>query len=100
MSASILDFDYTELDEVVSYALNIQEKVSKDDSNLLKGLVFCITGKVHTVKNRDELKGLIESAGGKVVGSVSKNVNYLQKHISFLHFSAQNTYSQYCISVT
>ena len=77
MSASILDFDYTELDEVVSYALNIQEKVSKDDSNLLKGLVFCITGKVHTVKNRDELKGLIESAGGKVVGSVSKNVNYL-----------------------
>ena len=77
MSASILDFDYTELDEVVSYALNIQEKVSKDDSNSLKGLVFCITGKVHTVKNRDELKGLIESAGGKVVGSVSKNVNYL-----------------------
>ena len=77
MSASILDFDYTELDEVVSYALNIQEKVSKDDSNLLKDLVFCITGKVHTVKNRDELKGLIESAGGKVVGSVSKNVNYL-----------------------
>ena len=77
MSASILDFDYTELDEVVSYALNIQEKVSKDDSNLLKGLVFCITGKVHTVKNRDELKGLIENAGGKVVGSVSKNVNYL-----------------------
>ena len=77
MSASILDFDYTELDEVVSYALNIQEKVSKDDNNLLKDLVFCITGKVHTVKNRDELKGLIESAGGKVVGSVSKNVNYL-----------------------
>ena len=77
MSASILDFDYTELDEVVSYALNIQQKASEEESNSLKGLVFCITGKVHTVKNRDELKGLIESAGGKVVGSVSKNVNYL-----------------------
>ena len=77
MSASILAFDYTELDEVVSYALNIQQKATEEESNSLKGLVFCITGKVHTVKNRDELKGLIESAGGKVVGSVSKNVNYL-----------------------
>ena len=42
-----------------------------------KDIVFCITGKVHTVKNRDELKALIEAQGGKVVGSMSGNVNYL-----------------------
>lgn len=39
--------------------------------------VFVITGSVSHFKNRDELKEKIESLGGKVSGSVSKNTSYL-----------------------
>ena len=41
------------------------------------GLTFVITGDVHRFANRNELKALIESKGGKVTGSVSKSTNYL-----------------------
>lgn len=77
MSAALLDFDYKEIDDVVDYALNIQEEVSEEKSNSLEGLVFCVTGKVHIYKNRDELKADIENKGGKVVSSMSSKVNYL-----------------------
>ena len=49
---------------------------SKEESNI-SGITFCITGKVNSFKNRDELKAYIESAGGKVVGSMSSKVQYL-----------------------
>ena len=39
--------------------------------------VFCITGKLHIWKNRDELIKSIESMGGRVVGSMSSKVDYL-----------------------
>lgn len=77
MSDALLSFDYKELDDVVEYALDIQEEVQETGGNSLEGLVFCVTGKVHIYKNRDELKADIESKGGKVVGSMSGNVNYL-----------------------
>ena len=41
------------------------------------GLTFVITGDVHHFANRNELKALIESLGGKTAGSVSKSTNYL-----------------------
>ena len=47
----------------------------KDDS--LTGKTFVITGKVETVKNRDELKAIIESHDGKIASAVSKNTSYL-----------------------
>ena len=78
MAAALLDFDYTNIDAVVDYALNIKTiEEPKETTNSLENLIFCITGKVYTVKNRDELKSLIESKGGKVVGSMSSKVNYL-----------------------
>ena len=40
-------------------------------------MVFVITGKLETYSNRDALKAEIESRGGKVSGSVSKNTSYL-----------------------
>lgn len=43
----------------------------------LSGKTFVITGKVNHFANRDELKQKIESLGGKVAGSVSKNTDYL-----------------------
>lgn len=75
-SNALLNFNYKELDEVVDYALTIQNK-KEEKNNSLQNKVFCITGKVHIYKNRDELKADIESRGGKVVGSMSGNVNYL-----------------------
>jgi DNA ligase (NAD+) len=45
-------------------------------SGKLDGLTFVITGTLPTL-SRDEAKALIETHGGKVTGSVSKNTNYL-----------------------
>ena len=80
MHNAIIGFDYTEADELVNKGL-ITFKSSIDNSNedikQLNNLVFAITGKVNHFKNRDELKDKIESMGGKVTGSISKNTNYL-----------------------
>ena len=43
----------------------------------LQGLNFVITGSLERFDNRNALKSAIETKGGKVVGSVSKNTNYL-----------------------
>lgn len=43
----------------------------------LTGMTFVITGKVEKFANRNAIKDEIESKGGKVAGSVSKNTNYL-----------------------
>lgn len=43
---------------------------------LLAGKTFVLTGTLPTLK-RDEAKDLIEAAGGKVAGSVSKKTNYV-----------------------
>lgn len=48
-----------------------------EDDTPIKGMNFVITGSLNHFSNRDELKNKIESLGGKVVGSVSKNTNYL-----------------------
>ena len=42
----------------------------------LQGLTFVLTGTLPTL-SRDEAKALIESAGGKVSGSVSRKTNYV-----------------------
>jgi DNA ligase (NAD+) len=46
-------------------------------SNSLSGKVFVITGSLNHFMNRDEAKEKIESAGGKVSGSVSAKTSYL-----------------------
>ncbi len=43
----------------------------------LSGMTFVITGSLNHFPNRDALKAKIESVGGKVSGSVSKNTTYL-----------------------
>lgn len=49
----------------------------KESEQTLAGKIFCVTGDVHIFENRKELKNYIESLGGKVTGSVSKNTHYL-----------------------
>lgn len=54
------------------------EEVKVDSSNeLISGKAFVITGSLTTYENRDELKALIESMGGKVTGSVTGNTTAL-----------------------
>ena len=75
-TSAILNYDFTEADKVYEY-LTIQDSVEQTDNNSLNGITVVITGKLHSFKNRTELQKTIESHGGKVVGSVSSNTNYL-----------------------
>ena len=80
MNKAIHDFDYTSADAIYYNYLTIEqsqkEEIAEGGSSL-EGMIFVITGKLKSFKNRDELKAVIESKGGKVAGSVSKNTNYL-----------------------
>lgn len=76
--AALKNFDYTEAKKVATRLKfqynNDTEEISETDLN---GLTFVITGSLNNYKNRDELKRVIETYGGKVVGSVSSKTNYL-----------------------
>ena len=54
----------------------IAEKAAETD-NAISGKIFVITGSLNHFENRNELKALIESKGGKVAGSVSAKTHYL-----------------------
>lgn len=51
-------------------------EIPEKRSDVLKGLTFVITGTFEK-RNRQEMKGIIQSAGGKVSSSVSKKTDYL-----------------------
>ena len=76
MNKAIHNYDYT-IALKIANILNFNEPIEESKSNKCKGLTFVITGKVKRWKNRDELKSIIEAAGGKVTGTVTKNTTYL-----------------------
>lgn len=53
------------------------EEVADLTDSPIAGKTFVVTGDVHHFANRKELQAKIESLGGKVTGSVSKNTDYL-----------------------
>ena len=57
--------------------IEFEEVVNEEKSDVLAGKVFVITGSVNHFKNRDEVKELIESLGGKVTGSVTSKTSFL-----------------------
>jgi DNA ligase (NAD+) len=81
MHDAIMSFDYYEADRMVD--MNIIEFIDKESgleksgNAQLNGAIICVTGKLKGFKNRDELKALIESAGGKVTSSVSSKTTFL-----------------------
>lgn len=82
MDASLHNFDYKEADDLVFNKVvilkNSYYKINTGNEELpLNGKVFCITGRLETFKNRNEAKDKIESLGGKVTDSVTKNTSYL-----------------------
>lgn len=62
------------LDEI---QLEVPEKVAVDMDNPVAGKTFVITGSVNHFENRNQVKDLIESLGGKVTGSVTAKTDYL-----------------------
>ena len=79
MYKNIIKFNYTEAKLLVNHYIkfnNVEVEEAPSGVNL-SGKVFCITGKLNHYKNRDEIKNVIESLGGKVSGSVSKKTDYL-----------------------
>lgn len=77
--------------EILSDLLK-EVNIVKEENSLsadLEGLTFVITGDVYKFKNRNELKELIESKGGKVAGSVSKKTSFLINN-DIMSFSSKN----------
>ncbi|MBP9996231.1 MAG: NAD-dependent DNA ligase LigA [Lachnospiraceae bacterium] len=76
-------FDYFASDEHKQLICDILkeltlEEVKVDRSNdKINGNSFVVTGSLNTYANRDELKALIESLGGKVTGSVTNKTTAL-----------------------
>ena len=79
MHKAIMNFDYGEADAMIqSGVITFKDSITETAQDTsLDGLTFVITGKLNHFKNRDAIKDKIESLGGKVTGSVSKNTNYL-----------------------
>lgn len=77
---AILNFDYTEADNLVEKGIitfKAKESALEKSGKSLEGKTFCVTGKVHHWKNRDELSAAVIAAGGKVTSSVSSKTDYL-----------------------
>lgn len=64
------------LDRLVQ-ELHIEKPETNHATQKLAGVNFVITGSVEHFNNRNEVKELIESLGGKVTGSVTGKTNYL-----------------------
>ena len=78
MHKAIVNFNYTEADNLVKANIITFNSITPEEKDSsLDGLTFVITGKLNRFKNRDAIKEKIESLGGKVTGSVSRNTSYL-----------------------
>ena len=69
--------DYGAMVFELSKEFNFNKSEVSKSTNLLSGKTFVITGSLNHYSNRDELKNVIESNGGKVSGSVSSKTSYL-----------------------
>ena len=81
IATSVFDFFHdseklSEFNELVN-ELNILIPEKKETNSNIGGKTFVITGSLNTYENRNALKDLIESFGGKVAGSVSAKTDYL-----------------------
>lgn len=73
-------YNYTEADKIYNNFIHIKKEennIVSENKQTLNGTTVVITGKLILHKNRAELQSKIESVGGKVVGSISKNVKFL-----------------------
>jgi DNA ligase (NAD+) len=64
------------VDRLRNAGLQFEHSAPRPKGGPLKGLAFVLTGTLPSL-SREEAKRLIETAGGKVIGSVSKKTNYV-----------------------
>lgn len=83
IAQSIIDFsnnlgNIQLMNRLKSYGLQLEvsEKQQENQSNILNGQVFVVSGVFHQM-SRDELKKSIEDNGGKVSSSISKKTNFI-----------------------
>lgn len=81
-SGSVVEWYEEEDNQNALHALLQEVEIMKIDQTpkeggTCQGLTFVITGDVHQFKNRDEFKAYVESAGGKVTGSVTGKTQFL-----------------------
>ena len=83
MNYELKNFNYTTANYLVDNCILISSIENNNVENTvvptqtLDGKTIVITGKLQYFKNRDALSEIIESHGGKVASSVSKNTSYL-----------------------
>ena len=80
IAASMVDFFAdVENNEMIDDLLSVVtfEEEENGGENNMEGIQFVITGSVNHFANRNEIKALIESRGGKVTGSVTSKTSYL-----------------------
>ena len=73
-------FKNTSNREMVNHLLEeVELQVESEDTSpqVFEGKTFVITGSLNHFSNRNALKALIESGGGKVAGSVSSKTSFL-----------------------
>ena len=81
MSEAILEFfgekrNRDVIEKLRKAGLQFEQKVVRKAEGKLAGKQFVLTGTLPTY-SRDEAKRLIEEAGGRVTGSVSKKTDYV-----------------------
>lgn len=75
--AYFADAEHRELFEKLLKEVKLPEEQEDVGEQTFAGKNFVITGSVEHFANRNEVKALIESKGGKVTGSVTSKTNYL-----------------------
>lgn len=75
--AYFADAEHRELFEKLLKEVKLPEEPEDVGEQTFAGMNFVITGSVEHFANRNEVKALIESKGGKVTGSVTSKTNYL-----------------------
>ena len=75
--AYFADAEHRELFEKLLREVKLPEEQEDVGEQTFAGMNFVITGSVEHFANRNEVKALIESKGGKVTGSVTSKTNYL-----------------------
>lgn len=76
-ASAIWNFDYQYADRAAKYIKSFEPEEVMSDNQSLAGEKIVITGSLTHYKNRSELAKVIESHGGKVINSVSKNTTWL-----------------------
>ena len=76
-ASCIWRFNFDEADAVDTYMLSYSKPAEEVSAQTLAEHKIAITGTLNKSKNRAELQALIESHGGKVVSSVTKNTTIL-----------------------